>query len=281
MTIGVAAVVPAKNEQDRIGATLRALATLPQVDLVVVVDDGSTDRTADVAAAAGAAVVVRHPRNRGKAAALASGAAEVSRLEEAESAGEAESATGPESPEGGSQRQARALLFVDADLQDSAGNLGPLCAPVLAGRSDMTIAVLPQQLSVGGGLGLVVRLAGTGVHRLTGWTPTQPLSGMRCLSRAAFAQAQPLASGWGVEVGLTVDVIRAGGRVVEVPCELHHRITGRDWRSQLHRGRQYRDVWLALDRRGAWRRPTLSSSFRRPRRSRLGAPDGLPGHRDP
>jgi hypothetical protein len=34
--------------------------------------------------------------------------------------------------------------------------------------------------------------------------------------------------------------------VVEVPCDLHHRVTGRDLRSQLHRAAQYRDVWLAL-----------------------------------
>lgn len=280
MKIGVAAVVPAKDEQHRIGATLRALATLPEVDLVVVVDDGSSDGTADIAASEGA-VVVRHARNRGKSAAMVTGAEEVSRLEESDSAGGRESATEAESAEGGRQRQARALLFVDADLQDSARNLGPLSAPVLAGKSDMTIAVLPPPLRAGGGLGLVVRLARAGIHRLTGFTPIQPLSGMRCLSRAAFAQAQPLASGWGVEVGLTVDIIRAGGRVLEVPCELHHRITGRDWRSQLHRGKQYRDVWLALARRGAWRRPRLSSSLRRPRWWRLGATDSPPGHRDP
>jgi hypothetical protein len=69
---------------------------------------------------------------------------------------------------------------------------------------------------------------------------------MRCLTRAAFERATPLARGWGVEVGLTVDVLQAGLRIVEVPCELHHRVSGRGWRAQVHRGRQYRDVWLAL-----------------------------------
>ena len=57
------------------------------------------------------------------------------------------------------------------------------------------------------------------------------------MSRAAFERATPLARGWGVEVGLTVDVLRAGLRIVEVPCELHHRVSGRGWRDQLHRGR--------------------------------------------
>jgi hypothetical protein len=117
----------------------------------------------------------------------------------------------------------------------------------------MAIAVLPPQSRPGGGFGFVVRLARRGIQRLTGWTPTQPLSGMRCVRPEAFAAAQPLARGWGVEVGLTIDVLRNGGRVVEVPCELHHRVTGRDWRGQLHRARQYRDVWWALARRGAFR----------------------------
>lgn len=225
----VTAVVPAKDEEQRIAATLAALSGLTEVGRVVVVDDGSRDRTAEVAAAAGADVV-RHPRNRGKAAALTTGAARAAGLD----------------PDG-------ALLLVDADLEESAGNLGVLCRPVLRGEAEMTIAVLPPQARPGGGFGFVVRLARRGIERLTGWTPTQPLSGMRCVSRAAFDAARPLARGWGVEVGLTVDVLRSGGRVVEVPCELHHRVTGRDWRGQLHRARQYRDVWWALALRGAFR----------------------------
>ena len=67
----LAVVIPAKNEADRISATVRGAASLPGVDLVVVVDDGSTDGTAAAARAAGARVV-RHARNRGKAALTAS-----------------------------------------------------------------------------------------------------------------------------------------------------------------------------------------------------------------
>ena len=220
------AVVPAKDEQQRVAATVAAVRDLPGLAAVVVVDDGSHDRTADLARAAGAQVVA-HPRNRGKSAAMATGATHAVRL----------------------GLGALPLLFVDADLEDSAAALGPLVAPVGDGRADMTIAVLPPQSRPGGGHGFVVRLARDGILARTGWTPTQPLSGMRCLTRAALDAATPLAPGWGVEVGLTVDVLRAGMRVVEVPCELHHRVTGRDWRGQLHRARQYRDVRRALRRR--------------------------------
>lgn len=93
-------------------------------------------------------------------------------------------------------------------------------------------------------------LRATASAKLTGWEPRQPLSGMRCLSSAAVDVATPLAKGWGVEVGLTVDVLRAGLPVLEVPCELHHRVTGSDWRGQVHRAKQYRDVLRALVARG-------------------------------
>jgi glycosyltransferase involved in cell wall biosynthesis len=225
-----AVVIPAKDEAARVAGTVAAARTLPGVDLVVVVDDGSTDATAEAARAAGA-VVVSHRRNRGKAAAMETGADAVAVREQ-----------DPADP----GRPRHALLFVDADLGASAVNTAPLLEPVLSGRADMTIAVLPPQERPGGGRGFVVRLASDGILRLTGWTPTQPLSGMRALSREAFEAARPLARGWGVETGLTVDLLTAGYRVEEVPCELHHRVTGADWRGQLHRARQYRDVARAL-----------------------------------
>lgn len=236
----IAAVIPAKNESERIAATIAAVRHIDRVDLIVVVDDGSTDRTADIARRAGAEVV-RHDRNRGKAAAMTTGAALVARRE---------------ADEGrvGNPGSRRPLLFVDADLEGSAENLGALVPPVVEGRADMTIATLPRQRTPGGGRGFVVRLARRGIEDLTGFRAVQPLSGMRCLTRPAFEAARPLARGWGVEVGLTVDVLTAGMSVLEVPCELHHRVTGSDWRAQLHRAKQYRDVALALTHRRLRRR---------------------------
>lgn len=242
MAARVAVVVPCKDEAERIADTVAAVLALPQVGRVVVVDDGSTDDTAAVAEAAGASVV-RHDRNRGKAAALETGVRRVRDLERADAA---EAAETPD------DAWPAALLFVDGDLRETAANLGVLTDAVLAGEAAMTIATLPAQSTAGGGRGLVVGLARTGIERLTGFRPVQPLSGMRCLSPAAYAAATPLARGWGVETALTVDVLRAGLVVREVPCELQHRVSGSDWRGQLHRAAQYRDVWLALVRRG-WR----------------------------
>jgi glycosyltransferase involved in cell wall biosynthesis len=235
----VAVVIPAKNESDRIQATVAGAAGLPGVDLVVVVDDGSTDGTGALAEGAGA-TVVRHGRRRGKAAAMETGAEAVRLLERA---------NGRSSP--------RPLLFLDGDLGATAGAAGPLTEPVLAGDADMTIAVFTDRVKRGGH-GLVVGLSGAGIERATGWRPAQPLNGQRCLTRAAFEAAQPLAPGFGVETALTIDLLRLGMRVTEVEVPLAHRATGNDWRAQLHRARQLADVARALAAHGHGTRPRLA-----------------------
>ena len=68
-------LVPAFDEEPGIGAALAALSAEPRLAgaQVIVIDDGSTDRTAAIAAAAGAVEVVRHERNRGYGAAIKTG----------------------------------------------------------------------------------------------------------------------------------------------------------------------------------------------------------------
>src|SRR5215468_5419295 len=97
-----AVIIPAKDEQARIAGTVRAAATIAGVDVVVVVDDGSSDETVREARQAGA-VVISHARNRGKAAAMLSGARLIESLDHYDGLG-----------------QPRLLLFLDADLEDSA-----------------------------------------------------------------------------------------------------------------------------------------------------------------
>jgi glycosyltransferase involved in cell wall biosynthesis len=224
----VAVVIPAFNETDRVSATVTGAATLPDVSEVIVVDDGSRDGTARAAERAGAAVL-RHARNRGKAAAMETGAEAVRLLDQRDGT-------------------SRLLLFLDADLGDTAAQAGPLIAPVAAGEADMTIAAFASRVKLGGH-GFVVRLSASGIRRATGWTPMQPLNGQRCLSREAFDAARPLARGFGVETAMTIDLKRKGLRISEVEVPLAHRATGTDLRSQLHRARQLADVAWAL----AWR----------------------------
>ncbi|MFC4111630.1 glycosyltransferase family 2 protein [Nonomuraea zeae] len=237
-----AVIIPAVNEAARITATIKAAAALPGVDLVVVVDDGSSDRTGKVARAAGARVL-RHSRNRGKAAAMETGAEAVRLLDE--------------------DAAPRHLLFLDADLGETAVAAAPLVEPVRAGKADMTIAQFSTRVKLGGH-GLVVRLSKEGIRRATGYELAQPLNGQRCLTRAAFEAARPLAHGFGVETALTIDLLRKGYRIAEVEVEMAHRATGTDWRAQLHRAVQLRDVALAL----ATRDPLITENLGRRRSGR-------------
>ena len=203
----LAVIIPARDEADRIRATVAGAASLPGVGLVIVVDDGSSD---------------------GKAAAMETGAETAALLDARDGRG-----------------QPRHLLFLDGDLGGTAGDAAPLAEPVRAGEADMTIAVFTDRVRRGGH-GFVVALSGAGIERATGWRPAQPLNGQRCLTRAAFEAGRPLAAGFGVETGLTIDLLRQGLRVKEVQVPLAHRATGTDWRAQLHRARQFADVARAL-----------------------------------
>ena len=216
---GVAAIIPAFEEADRIEATVVAVASIPSVTEIIVVDDGSRDDTGARAHAAGA-TVIRNARNRGKAASLVRGAR----------------AAAPDA----------LLLFLDADLGETAACAAALIEPVMRGEADATIALLPPPPGSVGGHGFVVKLARRGILRATGWTATQPLSGQRCLTRAAFEAAVPLASRFGVETAMTIDLLRARMRILEVDVPFAHRWSGTTWRDQVHRLRQFVDVGLAL-----------------------------------
>lgn len=232
----IACIIPAKDEQQRIGATVKAALALPYVQTVIVCNDGSSDETAQYAAAAGA-TVVSHNRNRGKAAAVESGVNALGIIEQRDNLAECGS-----------------LLLIDADLEETASAVAPLIEPIVTGRAHLTIGILPPQQTADGedpgGFGLVMRTAARGITELTGYVPKAPLSGQRCLTRRAFELASPLAAGWGIEVGMTIDIVRAGLRVEEIEIPLRHRVTGKDLAGQVHRAKQLRDVTRALAARG-------------------------------
>ena len=226
----VVVVIPARNEAERIHDTVTATLSGGAVLAVVVIDDGSSDDTAARAREAGAHVI-RHPHPRGKGAALDTGSAAAAGV------------------------GARFLVFLDADLRTSAASWPVLAAPVLAGTADIAIATLPAQQAPGGGRGRVVRLARGGIEALTGFTAAQPLSGQRCLTMPAYDMVRPLAGGFGIEVGMTIDALRGGLRVVEVPVPFFHRVTGADWGGRRHRARQFVHVARALAVRRLSRSP--------------------------
>jgi len=214
----VSVIIPARNEQARIGATIRAVSAIPQVQEIIVVDDGSHDNTAVQAAEAGA-VVVPIRRSMGKGQALQKGL---------------EASHGD------------VLLLLDADLGETAIHAEHLLAPVLNDQADMAIARFPAGGTSGGGFGFVVRLARWGIRRATGRTMESPLSGQRALLRKVWLDTGPIQPGFGAEVGLTIKALKSGFRVVEIPVPMSHRVTGRDVASILHRAKQFWHVARTL-----------------------------------
>jgi hypothetical protein len=214
----VVALVAARDEGERIGQTVTALRALEPVAEVVVVDDGSHDETAPRSLAAGA-TVLRLDRARGKGRALEGALA---RLRD---------------------RAADVWLLADGDLAETARSLDAVLAPVLAGQADLAIATFtPPQA---GGFGIVKKAARHAIRLGSGLDVREPLSGQRALTAEALEAVRPLARGFGVETAMTIDAVRAGLRVLEVPAELGHRPTFRDVRGFAHRGRQGWDILRA------------------------------------
>jgi glycosyltransferase involved in cell wall biosynthesis len=221
----VVALVAARDERDLIAPTVEAIRTLG-VDEVVVVDGGSSDGTAERATAAGARVL-RSTATAGKGQALEGALARVD--------------------------PADIYLLLDADLGRTAGEAGMLLREVEAGRADLAIAVFPPDPRTKG-FGLVKGFASRVIQALCGFAAREPLSGQRAVRAEALAAARPLARGFGVEVAMTVDVVRAGFRVREVPVSMFHVPTGRDFSGFLHRARQGWDVVRAAVPRALRRR---------------------------
>ncbi|MDE2126372.1 MAG: glycosyltransferase family 2 protein [Armatimonadetes bacterium] len=213
----VTVLIAAWNEAERIGETLRALAALTaNITQILVVDDGSTDSTVEVARASGATRVISI-RHAGKGAALMAG---IPLIDE------------------------DTALLLDADLGKSVAAVAELLRPIEAGEADLAIAILPGSGGPRRGRGMVVRLARWGIRRLTGFTAVAPLSGQRAIRRCMLPERLP--RGWGVEVAATIDALRRGARVVEVEADFTHRVTGNSVAGWRHRARQFVDVSVAV-----------------------------------
>jgi glycosyltransferase involved in cell wall biosynthesis len=220
-------IVTARNEADRLGATLAALAQAFPGARVVVADDGSRDATAHVALQSGAELVRAFPaRGKGGAATLAAQRVMAHALE-----------PGPPT-----------VVLCDGDLGDSAERLPALAAVVRDGRADLAVATFAR--SEGGGFGLALAFARVAIRRLAGLELRAPISGQRALRGDLLPVVVPFADGFGMEIGITVDAARAGYRVVERELDLGHRATGRSPRGFAHRARQLADfARVYLDRR--------------------------------
>ena len=214
-------LIPAFNEERSIAATVRAARRIPGVTQVIVVDDGSTDQTGDLAREAGA-LVLKAGKNLGKGGALNYGLPQV---------------------------RGDYLLLLDADVGTTAYEGKKLLTVVAKGQADLVIGRLPSGEKKSG-FGFLLFFARRIIRQFTGLTLSAPLSGQRALNRKALqALDGEFDKGFGVEVGMIIDVARKGLVIKEIPVAMAHRQTRRDLPGFLHRGRQFLDVCATVFKR--------------------------------
>lgn len=216
------AVIPAYNEEKRIKNTIQAVQSVPVIDHILVVNDGSQDATAQEVRRTGAQLLDL-PHNSGKGGALNAAIAHLN---------------------------ADIVVFLDADLEDSAAEAHRLIEPITKGTADLSIASFPPARRKGG-VGLVKKTAAWAIRRAGNLDSTAPLSGQRAMTREVLEAVLPFDQAYGVELGMTIRALRQGFRVVEVPTRMSHHETGRDLSGFLHRGRQWLDVVRVI--RKEWR----------------------------
>jgi glycosyltransferase involved in cell wall biosynthesis len=209
-------IVTARDEAAGIVATIEALARALPGATIFLADDGSRDATAALAAGKGARVL-GDGRRRGKG-----GAATLAARAALELGGES-----------------AIYLLCDGDLRASAGQLVALRDAVAGGEADLAVAAFARR--AGGGFGIAVGFARWMAQRRCGVQFTAPISGQRALRGDTLARVLPFAPRFGMEVAMTIDTVRGGGRVLEIPLALEHRATGRSLGGFAHRGRQLLD----------------------------------------
>ena len=190
MTTTTTAILPAYNEEVSIGSVV--LCTRKYADRVLVIDDGSTDRSVKIAELAGAEVI-RHSANMGKGAALRTGF---------EAAGGAD-----------------IIVTLDTDGQHDPGEIPKLIAPILAGEADMVNG--SRYISGNGKETPAYRRVGQKVlDRATnlgsGLSITDTQSGFRAYTGSAVSAFKFRNNGFGIESEMLTDAANAGLRIKEV-----------------------------------------------------------------
>lgn len=196
----VAVILPALNEEESLG---RVLGALPPVDRVIVVDNGSTDATAQIAVDAGAQVIAE-PR-RGYGSACLAGLAELA----------------------ASELKPAVVAFLDADASDDPGLLPQLVEPILSDEFDF---VLGSRMRGEREPGAMPPVAAFGNHfaswlMRTFWkAPYTDLGPFRAIRYERLVDLGMLDRDYGWTIEMQMKALRHGLRILEVPVPYRRRI---------------------------------------------------------
>jgi len=224
----IIAGIPAYNEEMSIAKVI--LKTKKYVDEVIVVDDGSTDMTAEIAKALGAKVI-RHERNMGKGAAIRS------LFKKAR------------------EEIADVLVTIDADAQHDADEIplllkvmGETGADIVIGSRFLTketAKMVPRYRYIGNRILNII----TSVEEIT---DTQ--SGFRIYSRKAIELIQPAEMGFAVDSEILYKATKLNLKIVEVPINVEYRVPRPSKRGPIFHAL---DVALSMIKQVSMRHPLL------------------------
>jgi glycosyltransferase involved in cell wall biosynthesis len=226
----ISIIIPAYNEEDKIKDTLESIKSIETINQIIVVDDGSSDKTTEKASQVQSEKikVFTLDKNKGKGFALNYG------LKIA-------------------MENADIIGFLDGDLGSSSSEVEKLITPIINNEADVIIAKFPPAKKKGG-LGFVKGLAKQSVLDMTGEELDATLSGQRLFKKEVLQQFEEIPFGYGVEVGMTIDILKKGYKIKEVLVNMTHSETGRDLKGFIHRGKQYYHIKKVLrKKKKEWR----------------------------
>jgi glycosyltransferase involved in cell wall biosynthesis len=200
----VTIIVPCYNEGASISEVLRRLSRIdwpPEGIETIVVDDGSTDNTADEAAGFPFVKLIRHKKNQGKGAAIRTGL---------------KASTG------------KVIVIQDADLEYAPEYIPQLVKPILAGKADVVFGSRFRGNYQGMSLSHVVgnRMLSRVASLLCDAQITDIMTGHKAFRREVFNSFDLIENGFAVEVEMTVKSLRDGWRFTEVPIDYSYRSFG-------------------------------------------------------
>lgn len=197
----IVAILPALDEEATIASVVAGV--LPHVDRVIVVDNGSADRTGQRAARAGADVV--HEARRGYGSACLAGA------------------------ERARQLGATAFVFLDADGSDDPNDLPNVLAPLVAGEADVVLGVRAARWMEAGSMTAVQRVGNRLAPQLMRWALGAEYHDMppqKAIARAAFDHLDVRDTGHGFTIELLLKAHQHRLRCREVPVHWRRRAGG-------------------------------------------------------
>lgn len=215
----VSVIIPAYNEESGILQTLESLRGIESIKELIVVDDGSTDSTYQLLKSLEGITLLHCEYNKGKGNAVRYALDYVN---------------------------SSLVALLDADLCESAREVQKLIEYIRPGERSIIIGKLTSSMKKGG-FGIVKRVSGSGFHALTSRRVDSLLSGQRILP-LDFLRNIDLPSGFGLEFKITLEGVRKGFELIEVPVDMRHRETGRNIKGFLHRGKQCLDILSLISR---------------------------------